>query len=154
MLDENHDEARARRRGRTVGLVLFASLVTAFIVVCSVQVMQQVWAPETVRSELSCEDGALSLIGALRRARERAAPELGERESLRRFRKALLPEWASSDFFSVKCKSQPKIRAALRAVTRVRYAEEHALRYEAADIAGLRRDLDRVERGLRPRNSR
>ncbi len=48
-----------------------------------------------------------------------------------------------------RCTGDREATHALGDVDRLRYAEEHALRYEALDVAGLRRRVAAIERQLR-----
>jgi hypothetical protein len=139
----------ARRRGRTIGVAALFMLVAAFTVVCSVQIYEQAWeAPGP--SSVECRPGIADLIGAVRRARTAAANGTGgEREALQRFREALLPEWSMRPGLGVRCKGDPAATVALGAVDRLRYAEEHALRYEALDVAGRRRQVEAIAARLR-----
>ena len=141
-------------RGRTVAAITFGLLVSAFTVVCSVQIMRQVWAPERVPSVLSCRDGVLALSAALDRARDGAAAELGEREGLARFREALQPEWATLPALEDRCRSDVQGRAALQALVRLRYTEEDGLRLEAGELSRLRRKLSHLQDQLRSQSPR
>jgi len=62
-----------------------------------------------------------------------------ERAALGRFRAALEPEWASRPSLDSACSSDDKTLAALAEIDALRYAEEHAVRYEAVGLAPQRR---------------
>lgn len=136
-----HDPREAaRRRGRTLGIALFAAIVTSITVAWSAQIILQVWTPPQEPTELSCREGFQALLAAVERARSVAALETGgERESLARFRDALNPEWLQRRPIGEECRDDEKALRALRALDRLRYAEEHAVRYEAMDVASRRR---------------
>jgi hypothetical protein len=68
---------------------------------------------------------------------------------MQRFREALLPEWAARGGLEVRCQGDPEATRALGEVDRLRYAEEHALRYEALDVAGRRRAVEAIAQKLR-----
>lgn len=140
---------RARRRGRRLGIALYSVIMSAFILVCGTQVMYQgFWSPKADTSP-DCKSGISSLISALRRARAAAAEEpLGERASLARFRQALLPEWQARGNLSKACGDDVWARHALSAIDRLRYAEEHAVRYESVDLAPSRRQVLVVEQTI------
>ena len=140
--------SRAARRGRTVAAVAFGLVVTAFTVVCSVQIMQQVWAPEGTPTDRDCRSGVLTLIAALSRARDGAAAQLGEREDLARFRAALQPEWSTLPTLRERCQQDRTARSALEAVVRLRYTEEDGLRLEAGEPSRLRRRLRQLREEL------
>lgn len=149
MADDVNRQEVARRRGRTAGIVLFAVIVTAFTAVCSVEIIMQAWASPGATAQIECRKGLADLIGAVRRARSAAAGVTGgEREALAKFRQSLEPEWSSRAGLTERCANDPKAVQALGDVDRLRYAEEHALRYEALDVASRRRRVDAIEREL------
>jgi hypothetical protein len=140
---------RARRRGRQIGIGLFATIMSSFIVVCGSQVMYQGFASPVSEPPRDCRTGISELIQALRRARLAAAEEpLGERASLARFRQALLPEWHGRGEVAAACGTDAQALEALSAVDRLRYAEEHAVRYESVDLAPSRRRVLALEQSL------
>ena len=139
----------ARRRGRRAGIIVFSLIVSAFTVVCSIQIILQVWAPESRPTGLECRPGVEGLLEAVGRARRAAADSSGgEQEAMARFRHALEPEWNSRSELDDRCKGDATGRRALAIVDRLRYAEEHAVRYEAVDVAPLRRRIDELENDL------
>ena len=140
---------RARRRGRRLGIALFAAIMSTFIVVCATQVMSQGFAPAGTDTPRDCRSGVAELLSALRRARANAAAEpLGERASLARFREALQPEWRQRPQLVDTCSNDPQALEALSAIDRLRYAEEHAVRYESVDLAPSRRHVLAIEQSL------
>jgi hypothetical protein len=141
--------ARARRRGRFVGVALFALLLGSFTVVSSSQVIAQAFFPAGPDVRVDCRAGLLDLIRAVRAARHAAEGEAGgERAALERFRGALEPAWSRRPALAEACEQHPDHRAALRSVDRLRYAEEHAVRYEGAELAKLRRRVQALEQEL------
>jgi hypothetical protein len=68
---------------------------------------------------------------------------------MQRFREALLPEWSARGGLGVRCQGDREATMALGEVDRLRYAEEHALRYEALDVAGRRRAVAAIAEKLR-----
>ncbi len=150
MADVPSRQKSARRRGRTLGVAALFTVVTAFTGVCSIQIIEQAWRATPSGATIDCRPGIASLITAVRRARTAAANGTGgEREAMQRFREALLPEWATRGGLGVRCQGDPEARAALGEVDRLRYAEEHALRYEALDVAGRRRAVEAIAQKLR-----
>jgi hypothetical protein len=124
-------------------------IMSAFIIVCGSQVIYQGFASPVSESPRDCQTGISELIQALRRARLAAAEEpLGERASLARFRHALLPEWQRRAQVAALCGADSRALADLSAVDRLRYAEEHAVRYESVDLAPSRRRVLAVEQSL------
>jgi len=140
---------RAARLGRRLGIALFAALVSIPTVVWSLQIMEVVWSPSRGPEPESCPQGQLGLLHAVERARAAAAglAESSERESLSRFRGALGPEWGSRANLDDLCRA-PRERKILREIDSLRYAEEHAVRYEATTLARDRRRARELEREL------
>ena len=138
---------RAARLGRRLGIALFAALVSVPTAVWSLQIMQAVWSPTRGPEPESCNHGQLALLHAVDRARVAAAAfaESSERASLARFRNALEPEWNSRPNLDDLCPA-PAERQSLREIDSLRYAEEHAVRYEATALA---RDRKRARDLLR-----
>jgi hypothetical protein len=134
------DLERVRRRGRGAGWLVFSLIITAFTVICSVQVLAQVWSPNVVPTDEACHTALGGLLNAIERARAEAARETrGERAAVQRFRRALDPEWAHRAALDGKCRDD-ELHHALELIDWLRYAEEHAVRYEALDVAHLRRE--------------
>jgi hypothetical protein len=140
---------RAVRLGRRLGIALFAVLVSVPTVVWSLQIMKVVWSPSRGPEPPSCKAGQIGLLRAVERGRAAAAGlvEPSERESLARFRAALTPEWDSRPNLDDLCRA-PEERKILREIDGLRYAEEHAVRYEATTLARDRRRARDLEREL------
>ena len=144
-------EARARvaRTGRRVGLLAFAFVVGSTTLLWASQILFAVFAPPLVPSAAGCRPAVLELETALQRARRAAATEPeGERPALARFRRALEPEWSSREWLTSACNDDPQAQKALRELDALRYAEEHAVRYEAVALAKQRRRADALPREL------
>lgn len=140
----------ARKRGRAVGIAVFAVIVTSFTAVCSAQILWQVWAPPVTHADIACRPGLEALLHAVRRARRAAAATTGgEREALGRFRTALNPEWTWRPALEDRCRQDTWGLKALREIERYRYAEEHAVRYEAASLSRQRQRMEILEKDLR-----
>lgn len=132
--------SRSARLGRRLGIGVFALLVSVPTAVWSVQIMQQVWAPPAGASPVDCASGLRGLLAAVERARAavRHAPE-GERAGIAAFRGALLPEWEGRGAIGATCAADARGVAMLKEIDGLRYAEEHAVRYEAESLARQRR---------------
>src|SRR5688572_26143997 len=132
--------ARARRRGSRIALVFFGVLVSAATAIWTVQIIHQVWWPPFHESPVDCGSGLAGLANAVTRARLAAARESGdERAALDRFRRALEPEWTTRSGVEARCQGDPEALTSLRDLDALRYAEEHAVRYETLGLAPLRR---------------
>jgi hypothetical protein len=152
-MDPNRaDLEPVRRRGRRVGIGVFSLLVTAFTAICSVQVLAQVWAPNVVPTDKPCHVALRGLMSAIERARAEAALETrGERAAVQRFRRSLDPEWSHRAALDGTCQDEEH-RRALVLIDWLRYAEEHAVRYEALDVAQLRREASSLMERLQARH--
>ena len=141
MKHPSQPEADARRRGRRVAIALFGGFVALFIAIASFNVIQQIFAPSSLTQPVgSCSDELRGLVHALERAREAASEidEADETAALSRFRLALQPEWGRHALIVALCRNQREMRDALDTIERLRYAEEHAVRLEASELAPLR----------------
>lgn len=119
------------------------------IVGSTVQLVQQVFYQPVVAypRARTCREGLLALARAVDRAREAAPGTDGEDAALNRFRSALEPEWTTRDGIAAMCRGSTENERALDAIERLRYAEEHAARREAGDLAPLRRRVRAIVDG-------
>ena len=156
-------EDQLRRRGRFVGRAVPALVVISLTVLWTYQIVVQVFfrngstgqtAGQSMDSELGgCRPGVRRLIQSVREARRAAAAESGgERAALRRFRDALGPAWAKRAQIGRDCNGDAAATRALRQVDLLRYAEEHAVRYEVQELAERRRRIRAIEVELTPGN--
>jgi hypothetical protein len=141
--------SRARRLGRRVGIGLFALLVSVPTLLWTYQIMLALFFQPPGPRPSSCRSGLNGLLQGLERARVAARGESsGERESLFRFRTALGPAWESRAELDQLCNKSQKDRDRLREIDALRYAEEHAVRYEATALAHQRRRARELEHEL------
>jgi hypothetical protein len=138
-----------RVRGRRIAIGIYWTIVVLFSLVPAVQVTQQVlFDPAPAAPYPTCHDGLRALFSAVTRAREVAAGSEGdENRALSLFRKALEPEWKYRDGVAALCQaSGANVRDAgtLDAIERLRYAEEHAVRREAGELAPLRKKVQTI----------
>lgn len=132
-----HDR-KARRRGRTIALTVFYSLVVLFTGTAAANISLQVYsAGEAWPGD--CRSGLRRLAASLEQA-QRASEDadLDPEEALRRFRKVLAPPWQARSSIEQRCRASGE-REAFDAVERLRYAEENAVRREGHDLVPLRR---------------
>lgn len=157
---ESPDVARrpppsARRTGRRIAIGGFWAVTVAVALASAVQVSQQVLfnpcpgglscaGNPASASFTTCRDGLLALHAAVERARLAAAGTVGEDAALARFRAALTPEWGHRDDVAAACHGAAEDEGALDAIERLRYAEEHAVRREAGELAPLRRRVEAI----------
>ena len=140
MAAEKPSLTRQERLGRRVGIAVFGLIISGATAAWTIQILIAVFAPPVQTVAKDCRGGTRELLVAVRRARLAAASESGdERAALARFRAALEPEWSTRTSLDAVCRSDPKAQAALTEIDALRYAEEHAVRYEAVGLAPQRR---------------
>ncbi len=140
MVADKANLGRVRRTGRRVGIAVYALIVVAVTAIWTGEILFAVFAPPVVAVAADCHAGTRRLLMAVRRARMAAATETGdERAALARFRAVLEPEWSTRTSLNAICQPDPKAQAALTEIDALRYAEEHAVRYEAVGLAPQRR---------------
>lgn len=140
-LSEEDRLASVRQTGRTIGIAVFGTLMAAFTAVCSIQICLQVWSPRVVPLHVGCSAGTLQLVEAIEAARLASAGEAEEHAALAKFRGALSPAWTFRPALNVACAGDTAAVRRLHAVDRLRYAEEHAVRYGAVDLAKRRQEV-------------
>ena len=126
-------------------MALYYGLAAVISVASTVQLTKQIfWSPAAPSPWASCREGLLALAGAVERARSAASGTEGEGAALDGFRRALEPEWRYRDSVAATCRGSDRNEGALDAIERLRYAEEHAVRFEAGDLAPLRRRVETI----------
>jgi hypothetical protein len=132
----------ARRNGRRLGIIAFSLIMVGATASWTYQILRAVFSPPLLAVATECRGGTRGLLFAVQRARRAAAAETGtERAALGRFRAALAPEWNSRASLDTVCRTDPQAIAALTEIDALRYAEEHAVRYEAVGLAPERRKV-------------
>jgi hypothetical protein len=140
---------RRRRLGRRVGIAIFTAIFAGATLMWTIQILTVVWG-SAPPSPAGCGAGTASLERALDRARAAYAAGSGtedERTALLRYRTALQPEWAEEKAVEAACRSEEAGRKRLKDVVALRYAEEHAVRYESLGLAPQRRRLKETPTG-------
>jgi len=129
-----------QRLGRRIGIAVFGLIVGGATANWTIQILYAVFAPPVFAVAKECRGGTIDLLTAVRRASLAAAAESGdERAALGRFRAALEPEWSRRASLDSVCAKDHQAQAALAEIDALRYAEEHAVRYEAVGLAPQRR---------------
>jgi hypothetical protein len=130
--------SKARRLGRRAGIVVFALIVAVPTAVWSIQIMMAVWSPPQGTVTGTCREGLGGLLVAVERARSAAELESGgERLATERFRGSLSPEWDARPALDRLCPGPEDVEM-LKTIDALRYAEEHAVRYEATALSEQR----------------
>jgi hypothetical protein len=134
---------RRRRLGRRVGIIIFTVIFAGATLMWTIQILTAVWS-SAPPSPAGCSVGTARLEQAIARARHIYQSEAGaedERAALARFRSALLPEWTEEKAIKAACEHEEAGKKRLKDVIALRYAEEHAVRYESLGLAPQRRRL-------------
>lgn len=143
------DTERRLKRGRNAGIATFGLIVATCVALWSAQICFQVWDPavqptNTKFADLGCVAGAKKLLQAIADARTHAASEETEAGALHIFRKSIAEVWLLRPNFTQACEGNADGLRLLQQVDRLRYSEEHAVRYRASDLARRRRDVARL----------
>lgn len=143
------DNERLRRLGRNAGIATYGVIVSTLIALWSAQICLQVWWP-TIRpansegSPPTCEAGTRFLVAAIEQSTSLASRQTTEADALRVFRQGLSEAWALRPSLAQACRGDKTGLHLLREVDRLRYSEEHAVRYRATDLTKRRRDVARL----------
>ncbi|MBK6516838.1 MAG: hypothetical protein IPM79_21455 [Polyangiaceae bacterium] len=130
-----------KKRARRLAAIVFLGLVVTWVCGVTAQIVRQALWPEVLPTPYAtCSEGLSALGLALDRARADAEGDLDPDSALARFRNALGPEWGLLSAVRESCQKDNRI-GSLDALERLRYAEEHAVRREAASLAALRRQV-------------
>lgn len=137
--------ASGRKRSRALAVIVYYAAIVALCITATAQITKQVfYLPRVPSPYANCQEGLSALVSAIERARKVAPGNDGEDPAIERFRTALNPEWGYIDSISDACRGSIKDEGALDAIERLRYAEEHAVRREAGDLAPLRRKVQAI----------
>jgi hypothetical protein len=134
---------RRRLVGRRLGVGIFSAIFAGATLMWTVQILSAVWGSAAPSPE-GCARGTARLEEAVVRARKTYADLAGdedERAALSRYRLALEPEWRQRKAIEAACRDDQAGRKHLKDVIALRYAEEHAVRYESLGLAPLRRRI-------------
>jgi hypothetical protein len=134
---------RRRRLGQRAGIAIFSTFFAGATLLWTIQILTTVWG-SAPPSPAGCAGGTASLEKAIARARAVYVAHRGdqdERAALSTYRNALEPEWSQQKAIEAACRDDELGRKRLKDVIALRYAEEHAVRYESLGLAPLRRRL-------------
>jgi len=129
--------------GRRAGIAIFTTFFAGATLLWTIQILTTVWGTAPA-SPAGCARGIADLELALDRARDsytQLAGDEDERAALTRYRNALQPEWEQRKAVEAACRDDEAGKKRLKDVIALRYAEEHAVRYESLGLAPLRRRL-------------
>ena len=126
---------------------MFGLLIAVPTAVWATQVIMQAFdAPEA--DGLDCKAGLVALLEGLDQARASAHPAANEDEALSAFRQNLGPEWTTARRVRTACTKDPARLAQFGKIERLRYAEEHAVRYQTRGLSADRNAVDKIRHEL------
>lgn len=139
----------SRGLGRRISSGLYYLVVTAIAIGSLIQITRQVYFSEASTGESpygSCVDGLQALYEAVNRGRL-AADKIGDEalanrnseQALLSYRRVVNATWKYYGQVAQLCDQQPDLSQTLDALERLRYSEEHGVRYQAAELEPLRR---------------
>ena len=134
---------RSRVLGQRVGIALFSAIFAGATLLWTIQILTTVWG-SAPPSPAGCSSGTAGLEAAVEHARQAYLALAGnedERAALSRYRQALEPAWTQQKAVEAACRGDKQGQKRLKDVIALRYAEEHAVRYESLGLAPLRRRL-------------
>jgi hypothetical protein len=130
-------EDPGERRARSVGALVFALLVSIPTLVWATEVIVQAFSSPDPHG-LDCRAGLSELITALDSAQKSASPHANELEALAAFRASLGTVWEDPRVVRAACADNPELSSFYGRIERLRYAEEHAVRYATRGLAADR----------------
>jgi hypothetical protein len=131
-----------RRRGRRAGIAVFGVIVAGVTAWWTSQIILQVWPrpSESEASAVECRPALRDLLASVSTARAVAAQETeSEQASLEAFRNSLAGAWKKRPLLDRACAGDARAQVMLREIDELRYAEEHAVRYEAVRLSPERK---------------
>lgn len=135
------------RRARSIGALIFGLLVAIPTIVWATQVIVQAFSSPDPHP-LGCQEGLKELIGALDRAQTSASPHADETEALAAFRASLGTPWDNPRAVRAACAGNPRLLGHYGRVERLRYAEEHAVRYATRGLSADRNAVNALRAEL------
>jgi hypothetical protein len=136
-----HDpQEQVRRRGRRAGIAVFGFIVAGVTAWWTSQIIFQVWPRTPDATAVECRPALRDLLASVSTARHVAAQETGgEQASLDAFRSSLAAAWQKRPALERACAGDARAEIMLREIDELRYAEEHAVRYEAVRLSPERK---------------
>ncbi len=136
-----------------MGGFVFVALIVAPTAIWASQVIRQAFATPSAEG-VHCESGLVELLRGLDQARASARPAADEAEALAAFRANLGPVWTTPRHVRAACKSEPSRLIQYGKIERLRYAEEHAVRYETRGLSADRHAVEKIRSELTPASPR
>ncbi len=147
-LDE--PDSGAIRRAKRIVTIVFLTFVVGWVGFAAAQIIRDVlFAEPGSPPRPTCGAGLRYLSGALDQGRAAALKEEDPDRGLGAFRAAVEPAWRDLEGVRATCRTGPELRG-LDAVERLRYAEEQAVRREAASLSLTRQQADAAIQELDP----
>ncbi len=134
------------RRGRRIAQFAYYAAMAAIAVASTTQITRQVFFPPAPSDPYpfdGCRGGLAALYQAIEAGRTAAehGDDADEEAALVRYRDAVAPVWRYRDAVAASCRADEREIAALDAIERLRYSEEHSVRHQAVELTALRRHV-------------
>ena len=143
MTSDERQKRRARQRGRRAVMIAYFVVVVVIISICTIEISIQAFSRrggKATEARVECVEGIRSLVAAVDRARSGVdGSNRKEADAVARYRAALEPEWSRRGAVRRACKGDPARLETLDAVVHMGFAEEHAVRRSAVELAPFRR---------------
>lgn len=124
-------------------MIAYFVVVVVIITVCTVEISIQAFSRrggKATEAQVECVEGIRSLVAAVDRARSRVdGSNRKESDAVSRYRAALEPEWSRRGAVRRACRGDSARLETLDAVVHMGFAEEHAVRRNAMELAPFRR---------------
>lgn len=124
-------------------MIAYFVVVVVVITICTAEISIQAFSRlggKSTDAEVGCVDGIRSLVAAVDRARSGVdGSNRKEADAVNRYRSALQPEWSRRGAVRRACKGDVGRLETLDAVVHLGFAEEHAVRRNAVELAPFRR---------------
>ena len=140
MDSQNQKPNAVKRRGQTVGAILFGIISIVFVGISSGQVLMQGLASSLDPATISCRDGLEQLQNGLQDIRQNIRQKAGP-NALDEFRQRCTKLWQSVGDLRNSCSEDPKALGHLSDLNTLRVFEESALRRDQLDLLPMQRQL-------------
>ncbi|PIE05584.1 MAG: hypothetical protein CSA75_03980 [Sorangium cellulosum] len=143
MTSDEQQDRRAKDKGRRVIMIAYFVVVVVVCAICVVEISVQAFSRLRGRAtdeKVQCMEGIRGLVAAVDRARS-AVDGSNRKESdvVAQYRAGLEPEWSNRGAVRRACRNNADKLRALDAIIHLGFAEEHAVRRNAVELAPFRR---------------
>lgn len=143
MTAEDRTTRRVQKKGRRAIMIAYFVVVVIISTICTIEIVIQAISSQGGRAtdaHVECVEGVRSLAAAVDRARSKVdGTNRVEADAVAKYRAALEPEWSHRGAVRRACRGDRQRLDALDAVVHLGFAEEHAVRRNAVELAPFRR---------------